>query len=89
MLSFSWQEKFKGEHILIVLVTQSYYATFSDPWPLTFDPSAHFKEGKQEKNSHNRPDCPNDINSVGDGRAVEFYFASDARWNTNCVSGAI
>ncbi|TMS17708.1 Glutamine--fructose-6-phosphate aminotransferase [isomerizing] 2 [Larimichthys crocea] len=31
--------------------------------------SAHFKDGVQEKNSHN---------SVGDGRAVEYYFASDA-----------
>ncbi|XP_075959932.1 glutamine--fructose-6-phosphate aminotransferase [isomerizing] 2 [Anarhichas minor] len=32
----------------------------------------------QEKNSHNRPDCPTGINSVGDGRPVEYYFASDA-----------
>ncbi|KAK9517992.1 hypothetical protein VZT92_023321 [Zoarces viviparus] len=32
----------------------------------------------QEKNSHNRPDCPSGINSVGDGRPVEYYFASDA-----------
>ncbi|TDH07643.1 hypothetical protein EPR50_G00108760 [Perca flavescens] len=32
----------------------------------------------QEKNSHNRPDCTNDIDCVGDGRAVEYYFASDA-----------
>ncbi|KAI3351813.1 hypothetical protein L3Q82_020646, partial [Scortum barcoo] len=40
--------------------------------------SAHFKEGVQEKNSHNRPDCSNAINSVGDGSAVEYYFASDA-----------
>ncbi|XP_038555137.1 glutamine--fructose-6-phosphate aminotransferase [isomerizing] 2 [Micropterus salmoides] len=39
---------------------------------------AHFKDGLQEKNSHNRPDCSNAINSVGDGRAVEYYFASDA-----------
>ncbi|XP_074503616.1 glutamine--fructose-6-phosphate aminotransferase [isomerizing] 2 [Sebastes fasciatus] len=40
--------------------------------------SAHFKEGVQEKNSHNRPDCSSEINSVGDGRPVEYYFASDA-----------
>lgn len=39
---------------------------------------AHFKDGLQEKNSHNRPDCSSAINSVGDGRAVEYYFASDA-----------
>ncbi|XP_068570736.1 glutamine--fructose-6-phosphate aminotransferase [isomerizing] 2 [Cebidichthys violaceus] len=32
----------------------------------------------QEKNSHNRPDCSSGINSVGDGRPVEYYFASDA-----------
>uniref|UniRef100_A0A671WHN7 glutamine--fructose-6-phosphate transaminase (isomerizing) n=1 Tax=Sparus aurata TaxID=8175 RepID=A0A671WHN7_SPAAU len=32
----------------------------------------------QEKNSHNRSDSFSGINSVGDGRAVEYYFASDA-----------
>lgn len=69
------------EHILIALVTQSYYAA-SDPWPLAFDPLAHIKEEIQGKNSHNRPDCSNTINYVGDGRAVEYYFASDARWDT-------
>lgn len=40
--------------------------------------SGHFKGGVQEKNSHNRPDCSNAINSVGNGKAVEYYFASDA-----------
>uniref|UniRef100_A0A671WMJ2 glutamine--fructose-6-phosphate transaminase (isomerizing) n=1 Tax=Sparus aurata TaxID=8175 RepID=A0A671WMJ2_SPAAU len=35
-------------------------------------------EGVQEKNSHNRSDSFSGINSVGDGRAVEYYFASDA-----------
>uniref|UniRef100_A0A665VCG0 glutamine--fructose-6-phosphate transaminase (isomerizing) n=1 Tax=Echeneis naucrates TaxID=173247 RepID=A0A665VCG0_ECHNA len=33
---------------------------------------------KQDKNSHNRPDCSNSIQSVEDGSAVEYYFASDA-----------
>uniref|UniRef100_A0A671WJQ6 glutamine--fructose-6-phosphate transaminase (isomerizing) n=1 Tax=Sparus aurata TaxID=8175 RepID=A0A671WJQ6_SPAAU len=33
---------------------------------------------KQGKNSHNRSDSFSGINSVGDGRAVEYYFASDA-----------
>lgn len=66
------------EHILIVLVTQSHCVT-SDPWPLTFNPVGHIKEGVQEKNIHNRPNCSGAINSVGDGRAVEYYFASDAR----------
>uniref|UniRef100_UPI0037E991FB glutamine--fructose-6-phosphate aminotransferase [isomerizing] 2 n=1 Tax=Semicossyphus pulcher TaxID=241346 RepID=UPI0037E991FB len=32
----------------------------------------------QEKNSRNRSDSTNSINSVGDGSAVEYYFASDA-----------
>uniref|UniRef100_A0A667ZZK0 glutamine--fructose-6-phosphate transaminase (isomerizing) n=1 Tax=Myripristis murdjan TaxID=586833 RepID=A0A667ZZK0_9TELE len=32
----------------------------------------------QERNSHNRPDCTNTLNFVGDGKAVEYYFASDA-----------
>lgn len=55
--------------------------------PLTLDlsplaPAAHFKEAVQEKNNHNRPDCSGSINSVGDGSAVEYYFASDARWDT-------
>uniref|UniRef100_A0A3Q3EN66 glutamine--fructose-6-phosphate transaminase (isomerizing) n=1 Tax=Labrus bergylta TaxID=56723 RepID=A0A3Q3EN66_9LABR len=31
-----------------------------------------------EKNSRNRSDSVNSINSVGDGSAVEYYFASDA-----------
>uniref|UniRef100_A0A3Q4GY80 glutamine--fructose-6-phosphate transaminase (isomerizing) n=1 Tax=Neolamprologus brichardi TaxID=32507 RepID=A0A3Q4GY80_NEOBR len=31
-----------------------------------------------ERNSRNRADSSSAINSVGDGRAVEFYFASDA-----------
>ncbi|XP_022045209.1 glutamine--fructose-6-phosphate aminotransferase [isomerizing] 2 [Acanthochromis polyacanthus] len=40
--------------------------------------SGHFKEGVQEKNSHNRPNCSDAIKSVGNGKAVEYYFASDA-----------
>uniref|UniRef100_A0A665VCQ5 glutamine--fructose-6-phosphate transaminase (isomerizing) n=1 Tax=Echeneis naucrates TaxID=173247 RepID=A0A665VCQ5_ECHNA len=37
-----------------------------------------FKQGLNKKNSHNRPDCSNSIQSVEDGSAVEYYFASDA-----------
>uniref|UniRef100_A0A8P4GKI5 glutamine--fructose-6-phosphate transaminase (isomerizing) n=1 Tax=Dicentrarchus labrax TaxID=13489 RepID=A0A8P4GKI5_DICLA len=37
-----------------------------------------YNSGVQEKNSHNRLDGSTAINSVGDGRAVEYYFASDA-----------
>ncbi|XP_037531802.1 glutamine--fructose-6-phosphate aminotransferase [isomerizing] 2 [Nematolebias whitei] len=40
--------------------------------------NGHFKEEVQEKNSHNKADCSNAISSVGDGSAVEYYFASDA-----------
>ncbi|KAM9849510.1 glutamine--fructose-6-phosphate aminotransferase [isomerizing] 2 [Aulostomus maculatus] len=39
--------------------------------------TALFKEDVQEKNSHNRSDCSSEI-TVGNGRAVEYYFASDA-----------
>uniref|UniRef100_A0A665VCS6 glutamine--fructose-6-phosphate transaminase (isomerizing) n=1 Tax=Echeneis naucrates TaxID=173247 RepID=A0A665VCS6_ECHNA len=35
-------------------------------------------KGLNKKNSHNRPDCSNSIQSVEDGSAVEYYFASDA-----------
>uniref|UniRef100_A0A8C2ZUI1 glutamine--fructose-6-phosphate transaminase (isomerizing) n=1 Tax=Cyclopterus lumpus TaxID=8103 RepID=A0A8C2ZUI1_CYCLU len=38
---------------------------------------SNFKDGVEQKNSHNRPDS-SAINSVGDGRPVEYYFASDA-----------
>ncbi|XP_061786004.1 glutamine--fructose-6-phosphate aminotransferase [isomerizing] 2 isoform X1 [Nerophis lumbriciformis] len=37
---------------------------------------ALLKEDIKEKNDHNRQES--NINSVGDGRAVEYYFASDA-----------
>uniref|UniRef100_A0A672ILK5 glutamine--fructose-6-phosphate transaminase (isomerizing) n=1 Tax=Salarias fasciatus TaxID=181472 RepID=A0A672ILK5_SALFA len=37
-----------------------------------------YNRGVQEKNSHNRSGCSSTIDSVGDGRAVEYYFASDA-----------
>ncbi|XP_054453235.1 glutamine--fructose-6-phosphate aminotransferase [isomerizing] 2 [Anoplopoma fimbria] len=49
----------------------------TDNIPIQYN-SAHFIEGVQEKNSHNRPDSSSAINSVGDGRPVEYYFASDA-----------
>ncbi|KAG7465161.1 hypothetical protein MATL_G00173340 [Megalops atlanticus] len=38
----------------------------------------HFKEGVQEKNSRNRSDSNTALHSVGGGKAVEYYFASDA-----------
>uniref|UniRef100_A0A674NRZ4 glutamine--fructose-6-phosphate transaminase (isomerizing) n=1 Tax=Takifugu rubripes TaxID=31033 RepID=A0A674NRZ4_TAKRU len=39
---------------------------------------SHFKDGIQGKNTHNRPDSSTAINSVSDGKSVEYYFASDA-----------
>ncbi|MFT7809968.1 glutamine-fructose-6-phosphate aminotransferase isomerizing 2-like isoform X2 [Arapaima gigas] len=36
------------------------------------------KEGVQQKNSRNRSDSSSALHSVGDGKAVEYYFASDA-----------
>uniref|UniRef100_A0A665VCE5 glutamine--fructose-6-phosphate transaminase (isomerizing) n=1 Tax=Echeneis naucrates TaxID=173247 RepID=A0A665VCE5_ECHNA len=38
----------------------------------------NYCDGLNKKNSHNRPDCSNSIQSVEDGSAVEYYFASDA-----------
>ncbi|KAM3611963.1 uncharacterized protein V6R79_000119 [Siganus canaliculatus] len=50
----------------------------TDNIPIQYN-SAHFKEGVQEKNNHNRSECSKTaINSVGDARPVEYYFASDA-----------
>ncbi|MED6274272.1 Glutamine--fructose-6-phosphate aminotransferase [isomerizing] 2 [Characodon lateralis] len=40
--------------------------------------SGHHKEEVPDKNSHNRTDSSNAINSNGDCVAVEYYFASDA-----------
>ncbi|PWA23478.1 hypothetical protein CCH79_00006044, partial [Gambusia affinis] len=40
--------------------------------------NGHIKEDVHEKNSHNRTDSSNSISSNEDGRAVEYYFASDA-----------
>ncbi|XP_054890035.1 glutamine--fructose-6-phosphate aminotransferase [isomerizing] 2 [Poeciliopsis prolifica] len=40
--------------------------------------SGHIKEDVHEKNSHNRTDSSNAINSNENGRAVEYFFASDA-----------
>ncbi|XP_071765813.1 glutamine--fructose-6-phosphate aminotransferase [isomerizing] 2 isoform X1 [Centroberyx gerrardi] len=74
------------EHIPIQYNSAPYYSVLSDmaDSPKGTEalgvsaPRALFKEGVQEKNSHNRPDCSNALNFVGDGRAVEYYFASDA-----------
>ncbi|XP_044061392.1 glutamine--fructose-6-phosphate aminotransferase [isomerizing] 2 [Siniperca chuatsi] len=65
----------RGSPLLIGV--RSEHEQLTENIPIQYS-SARFKEGVQEKNSHNRPDCSNAINSVGDGRAVEYYFASDA-----------
>uniref|UniRef100_A0A8C8FQ19 glutamine--fructose-6-phosphate transaminase (isomerizing) n=1 Tax=Oncorhynchus tshawytscha TaxID=74940 RepID=A0A8C8FQ19_ONCTS len=59
-----------AEHIPIQYNTGELCSPLSD--------IAMFKEGVQEKNSHNRPDIANAVNSAEDGKAVEYYFASDA-----------
>ncbi|KAK6298745.1 glutamine--fructose-6-phosphate aminotransferase [isomerizing] 2-like isoform X1 [Coregonus clupeaformis] len=46
--------------------------------PIQYNTVAMFKEGVKEKNSHNRSDNSTAVNSVGDSKAVEYYFASDA-----------
>lgn len=39
----------------------------------------HFIEGIQQRNFRNRVDSTVALHSVSDRKAVEFYFASDAR----------
>ncbi|XP_036933464.1 glutamine--fructose-6-phosphate aminotransferase [isomerizing] 2 [Acanthopagrus latus] len=65
----------RGSPLLIGV--RSEHEQLTENIPIQYN-SAHFKEGVQEKNSHNRSDSFSGINSVGDGRAVEYYFASDA-----------
>ncbi|XP_075889070.1 glutamine--fructose-6-phosphate aminotransferase [isomerizing] 2 [Nelusetta ayraudi] len=62
----------RGSPLLIGV--RSEHELLTDDIPIQYN-SVHFKDGIQERNSHNRPDA---INSVGDDRAVEYYFASDA-----------
>ncbi|XP_029020440.1 glutamine--fructose-6-phosphate aminotransferase [isomerizing] 2 isoform X2 [Betta splendens] len=61
----------------LVIGVRSEHELSTEHIPVQYN-SGHYKDGVQELNSHNRPDCSNSISSVGDGRAVEYYFASDA-----------
>uniref|UniRef100_A0A673YCJ9 glutamine--fructose-6-phosphate transaminase (isomerizing) n=1 Tax=Salmo trutta TaxID=8032 RepID=A0A673YCJ9_SALTR len=65
----------RGSPLLIGV--RSKYELSAEHIPIQYN-TAMFKEGVQEKNSHNRPDISNAVNSVEDGKAVEYYFASDA-----------
>ncbi|CAB1325207.1 unnamed protein product, partial [Coregonus sp. 'balchen'] len=75
-----------AEHIPIQYNSAPYYSVLRDcaVTPVftarqgAAEPVDLFKEGVQEKNSHNRPDNSTAVNSAGDGKAVEYYFASDA-----------
>ncbi|XP_052344070.1 glutamine--fructose-6-phosphate aminotransferase [isomerizing] 2-like isoform X1 [Oncorhynchus keta] len=78
-----------AEHIPIQYNSAPYYSVLRDcaVTPVSSErqgaaePIGLFKEGVQDKNSHNRPDKPDNstaVNSAGDGKAVEYYFASDA-----------
>uniref|UniRef100_A0AAX7UD41 glutamine--fructose-6-phosphate transaminase (isomerizing) n=1 Tax=Astatotilapia calliptera TaxID=8154 RepID=A0AAX7UD41_ASTCA len=76
---------FKSRHFPGEAVATSHTLSFThtaqeyepDSLGVTHSCSQH-KEEVHEKNSRNRADSSSAINSVGDGRAVEFYFASDA-----------
>uniref|UniRef100_A0A8C7QTZ3 glutamine--fructose-6-phosphate transaminase (isomerizing) n=1 Tax=Oncorhynchus mykiss TaxID=8022 RepID=A0A8C7QTZ3_ONCMY len=68
----------RGSPLLIGV--RSKYELSAEHIPIQYN-SGLFKEGVQDKNSHNRPDKPDNstaVNSAGDGKAVEYYFASDA-----------
>ncbi|XP_046900899.1 glutamine--fructose-6-phosphate aminotransferase [isomerizing] 2-like isoform X1 [Hypomesus transpacificus] len=41
-------------------------------------PRGVIQDSVQDMNGHNRPDLPSALTSVGDNKAVEYYFASDA-----------
>uniref|UniRef100_A0A673YCK9 glutamine--fructose-6-phosphate transaminase (isomerizing) n=1 Tax=Salmo trutta TaxID=8032 RepID=A0A673YCK9_SALTR len=64
----------------LLIGVRSKYELSAEHIPIQYNTGelSMFKEGVQEKNSHNRPDISNAVNSVEDGKAVEYYFASDA-----------
>ncbi|XP_053735112.1 glutamine--fructose-6-phosphate aminotransferase [isomerizing] 2 [Synchiropus splendidus] len=64
----------RGSPLLIGVRSENELTT--ENIPIQYN-TGHFKEGVQEMNSRNRRDSCT-INSVGDGSAVEYYFASDA-----------
>ncbi|XP_034454339.1 glutamine--fructose-6-phosphate aminotransferase [isomerizing] 2 isoform X1 [Hippoglossus hippoglossus] len=65
----------RGSPLLIGVRSEHELST--EQIPIQYN-SGPLNEVVQERNSHNRPDCSDPIDSVGDGRAVEYYFASDA-----------
>ncbi|XP_068596874.1 glutamine--fructose-6-phosphate aminotransferase [isomerizing] 2 [Brachionichthys hirsutus] len=74
---FPWEAVSTRRGSPLLIGVRSEHELLTDNIPIQYN-SAHFKEGIQEKNSHNRPDCSKDIKSVGETIAVEYYFASDA-----------
>lgn len=62
----------RGSPLLIGVRSEHELST--DQIPVQYN-STHFKDGVQEKNHHNSSDS---LNSTGEGKAVEYYFASDA-----------
>ncbi|KAG8004086.1 Glutamine--fructose-6-phosphate aminotransferase [isomerizing] 2, partial [Nibea albiflora] len=62
------EQNLEGRGSPLLIGVRSEHELSTENIPIQYN-SAHFKDGVQEKNSHN---------SVGDGRAVEYYFASDA-----------
>ncbi|XP_018611996.1 glutamine--fructose-6-phosphate aminotransferase [isomerizing] 2 isoform X2 [Scleropages formosus] len=65
----------RGSPLLIGV--RSKYELSTDQIPIQYN-SGHFNEGIQQRNSRNRSDSSSALHSVGDGKAVEYYFASDA-----------
>uniref|UniRef100_A0A8C4FDT9 glutamine--fructose-6-phosphate transaminase (isomerizing) n=1 Tax=Dicentrarchus labrax TaxID=13489 RepID=A0A8C4FDT9_DICLA len=64
----------RGSPLLIGVRSEHELSTENIPIQYNSGDSQQYRE----KNSHNRLDGSTAINSVGDGRAVEYYFASDA-----------
>uniref|UniRef100_A0A8C8FSA5 glutamine--fructose-6-phosphate transaminase (isomerizing) n=1 Tax=Oncorhynchus tshawytscha TaxID=74940 RepID=A0A8C8FSA5_ONCTS len=66
----------------LLIGVRSKYELSAEHIPIQYNTVIHLWlfqcSGVQEKNSHNRPDIANAVNSAEDGKAVEYYFASDA-----------
>ncbi|KAI1902970.1 hypothetical protein AGOR_G00022260 [Albula goreensis] len=65
----------RGSPLLIGV--RSKYELSTEQIPIQYN-SGHNKEGVEEKNFRNRVDSTAALHSVSTGKAVEYYFASDA-----------
>ncbi|XP_046901694.1 glutamine--fructose-6-phosphate aminotransferase [isomerizing] 2-like isoform X2 [Hypomesus transpacificus] len=65
----------RGSPLLIGV--RSEFEQSTEPIPIQYN-NGVIQDSVQDMNGHNRPDLPSALTSVGDNKAVEYYFASDA-----------